>query len=66
MIKIDHTRTALHVIMLILNIASLTGSFFVIIIICHEPRSHEFLIQRVAVAIQRGNAASVLGATVAG
>ena len=34
--------------------------------VTNEPRSHEFLIQRVAVAIQRGNAASVLGATVAG
>ena len=26
-----------------------------------EERAHEFLLQRVAVAIQRGNAASVLG-----
>ena len=27
-----------------------------------EERAHEFLLQRVAVAVQRGNAASVLGA----
>ena len=30
-----------------------------------EPQSHQFLIQRVAVAVQRGNAASILGSVMA-
>ena len=30
--------------------------------VTNEPRSHQYLLQRVAVAIQRGNTDSVLGA----
>ena len=30
-----------------------------------EPQSYQFLIQRVAVAVQRGNAASILGSVMA-
>ena len=29
---------------------------------CNEERAHDFLLQRVAVSVQRGNTASVLGA----
>ena len=31
-----------------------------------DPRSHQFLLQRVAVAVQRGNSASILGSSSVG
>ena len=31
--------------------------------VTNEPLSHQFLLQRLAVAVQRGNAAAVMGST---
>ena len=37
-----------------------------ILTVTQDPRSHEYLVQRIAVAVQRGNAAAVLGSISSG